>query len=143
MSDKKKNGRPKIDVDFEQIDALCAVFCNCKEIMAVIDAFGVKLSYDTVERRIKEQFDVTFAEYVKQKQMAFAKPKLRKAQLECALKGNPTMLIWLGKQYLDQVDKQEHEITGADGGPIDVNAIIRKAEEEFANEQRNAGEDSQ
>ena len=38
---------------------------------------------------------------------------------------------------------ERQEITGVDGGPIDVNAIIRKAEEEFANEQRNAGEDSQ
>lgn len=38
---------------------------------------------------------------------------------------------------------ERHEITGADSGPIDVNAIIRKAEEEFANEQRNTGEDSQ
>ncbi len=120
MSDKKKNGRPKIDVDFEQIDALCAVFCNCEEIMAVLKAFGVKPSYDTVERRIKEQFNVTFAEYVKQKQMAFAKPKLRKAQFDCAMSGNATMLIWLGKQYLGQVDKQEHEITGAGGGPIEV-----------------------
>ena len=38
---------------------------------------------------------------------------------------------------------ERHEITGADGGSIDVNAIIRKAEEEFANEQRDTGEDSQ
>jgi transposase-like protein len=38
---------------------------------------------------------------------------------------------------------ERQEITGVDGGPIDVNAIIRKAEEEFANEQRNAGEDYQ
>ena len=38
---------------------------------------------------------------------------------------------------------ERHEITGADSGPIDVNAIIRKAEEEFANEQRNTGEDYQ
>jgi len=38
---------------------------------------------------------------------------------------------------------ERHEITGADGGTIDVNAIIRKAEEEFANEQRNTGEDYQ
>ena len=29
--------------------------------------------------------------------------------MEQALKGNTTMLIWLGKQYLDQRDKQEVE----------------------------------
>ena len=40
------------------------------------------------------------------KQMAFAKPKLRKAQFDCALGGNAAMLVWLGKQYLGQIDKQ-------------------------------------
>lgn len=30
---------------------------------------------------------------------------LRKKQLQVAYQGNVTMLIWLGKQYLDQVDR--------------------------------------
>jgi hypothetical protein len=30
------------------------------------------------------------------------KQSLRRAQLTVALNGNPTMLIWLGKQYLGQ-----------------------------------------
>ena len=46
---------------------------------------------------------------------------------------------WGRKQYIDM----DAQLTGAGGGPIDVNAIIRKAEEEFANAQRNTGEDSQ
>ena len=37
------------------------------------------------------------------------KKRLRKAQLDAALSGNSTMLIWLGKQMLGQVDKQEIE----------------------------------
>ena len=37
------------------------------------------------------------------------KKRLRKAQLEAALSGNSTMLIWLGKQMLGQVDRQEVE----------------------------------
>ena len=110
--EKNKGGRPKKEIDFEKIDALCAVFCNCKEIVSVLKAFDVNCSYDTVERRVKEQFNMTFAEYVEQKQMAFAKPKLRKAQFDCALNGNATMLIWLGKQYLGQVEKQEINVTG-------------------------------
>jgi AraC-like DNA-binding protein len=105
-------GRKRIEVDFKKIDALCAVFCNCKEIVSVLNSFDINVSYDTVERRVKEQFGVTFAEYVEQKQMAFAKPKLRKAQLDCALGGNATMLIWLGKQYLGQTEKQEINVTG-------------------------------
>lgn len=38
------------------------------------------------------------------------KERLRKKQINVALKGNVVMLIWLGKQYLDQKDKQEHSI---------------------------------
>ena len=108
----KTMGRPKIEIDFEKVDALCAVFCNCQEIVSVLNSFDINCSYDTVERRVKEQFGVTFAEYVEQKQMAFAKPKLRKAQFDCALGGNATMLIWLGKQYLGQIDKQEMKMDG-------------------------------
>lgn len=33
------------------------------------------------------------------------KAKLRDLQLKSAMSGNVTMQIWLGKQYLDQVDK--------------------------------------
>jgi len=108
----KNMGRPKIEIDFEKVNALCAVFCNCQEIVSVLNSFDINCSYDTVERRVKEQFNMTFAEYVEQKQMAFAKPKLRKAQFDCALGGNATMLIWLGKQYLGQMEKQEISFTG-------------------------------
>jgi len=36
-------------------------------------------------------------------------------QFKAALNGNPTMLIWLGKQYLGQRDRPD--ITGPDGDP--------------------------
>ena len=32
---------------------------------------------------------------------------LRKKQFDIAMQGNVQMLIWLGKQYLEQSDKQE------------------------------------
>ena len=35
---------------------------------------------------------------------ARGKVKLRRAQMELALSGNPTLLIWLGKQMLGQSD---------------------------------------
>lgn len=35
---------------------------------------------------------------------ARARVKLRRAQMDKALEGNPTMLIWLGKQMLGQSD---------------------------------------
>ena len=39
------------------------------------------------------------------------KVSLRRKQVDLALKGNVTMLIWLGKQLLDQRDKRDVEDT--------------------------------
>ena len=48
------------------------------------------------------------------------KCNLKKAQAKRAFGGSDTMLIWLGKQYLNQKDKHETavELTGKDGGPV-------------------------
>jgi len=40
------------------------------------------------------------------------KLSLRRKQVELAVEGNPTMRIWLGKQYMGQKDKHE---TSAEG----------------------------
>ena len=44
---------------------------------------------------------------VYKKNMAIGKISLRRAQLQSAIKGNITMQIWLGKQYLGQRDTVE------------------------------------
>lgn len=59
---------------------------------------------------------MSFAEYSDQKR-AKGKLSLRRKQFQLALSGDRTMLIWLGKQYLGQVDKSE--LTGKNGGPIE------------------------
>lgn len=41
------------------------------------------------------------------KKRAERRMKLRKAQFDAAVGGNATMLVWLGKQELDQTDKVE------------------------------------
>lgn len=98
-----KTGRPKLDVDFEVVDQLCMMQCTAEEIAAVL-----KVSVDTLDRRIKENFGMTFAEYFKQKRVA-GNMSLRKAQWDKAVHGgNTTMLIFLGKQYLGQADKIEN-----------------------------------
>lgn len=47
---------------------------------------------------VQRTYGVNFSEYFTQKNILF-KTSLRRAQFELAMKGNPTMLIWLGKQY--------------------------------------------
>lgn len=52
---------------------------------------------------------------------------MRSTQFKLALLGDKTMLVWLGKQYLGQADKQE--LTGRDGkdfgsGPPVINVMF-------------------
>ncbi len=52
---------------------------------------------------------------------------LQKQQFDMAMGGDRTMAIWLGKQWLGQRDRQEHEISGPGGGAIQVEiAAVRQ-----------------
>ena len=97
----KKNGRPVKDIDFELIDNLCGIQCTGEEMASVLD-----IDYDTLNARIKEKTGKTFSEYFKQKS-GKGKVSLRRKQFTLAQGGDKTMLIWLGKQYLNQSEKNE------------------------------------
>ena len=100
-------GRDKIPVDWEEVDNLLKIQCTGEEIASFLD-----ISYDTIERRCKTDKKMPFAEYSLLKRQG-GKPSLRRAQWKAATEDhNPTMLIWLGKNLLDQKDKSsvEHEI---------------------------------
>lgn len=96
--------RPKKIIDWETVKKLCAIHCTGEEIASIV---GV--SYDTLERHIKDEFGESFAEYYK-KHSANGKMSLRRKQYEVAMSGNTTMLVWLGKQYLGQTDKTESNV---------------------------------
>src|SRR5208283_5240291 len=94
-------GRPRLEIDWSTFDALCAVQCTLAEIAA---HFGV--SEDTIERAVKREHSMSFADCFAQKRKG-GFVSLRRKQWELAMAGNPTMLIFLGKQWLGQTDKQE------------------------------------
>lgn len=94
-------GRPKKEVDWKQFDKLCALQCTEQEIA---DYF--EMDTDTLEARIREEFKCKFSELFRQKR-GNGKIALRRMQMQTAEKGNATMQIWLGKQYLGQTDKNE------------------------------------
>ena len=54
---------------------------------------------------------------------ATLKRRLRRKQLELALEGDKTMLIWLGKQMLGQVDTPkvaiQNNVTSTPAGSVD------------------------
>lgn len=109
----KKNGRPKIEFNMEQVERLAAIQCTEEEI-----ALALGCSIDTVRDRKRNDEDFSNALL---KGRGTGKASLRRSQFALATAGNATMLIWLGKQYLGQQDKQELEHTGKDGGPIELN----------------------
>lgn len=75
--------------------------CDGTEIAA---RFGIHP--ETLYRRVEEEFSVGFTHWLQQKR-AIGKSTLREKQWKVAADGNQVMLIWLGKQYLDQADKKD------------------------------------
>jgi hypothetical protein len=102
--------RPRIEINWKVFDALCAVQCTQEEIAA-----HLKVSTDTIERACRRDKKQGFADYFSTKRK-IGWSSLRKRQYTEAMKGNPTLLIWLGKQYLGQRDKIEHG--GPNGMPL-------------------------
>ena len=98
---KNKVGRPKFEVNWTQVEGMCAIHCTGEEIAGVLGC-----SYDTLERAIKRDHNLNFAEYYAQKS-ANGKVSLRRKQYTAAMEGDRTMQIWLGKQWLGQAEKQD------------------------------------
>jgi hypothetical protein len=126
-----KVGRPRIQIDWKKFDDLCADQCTLREIASAFDC-----SEDTIERAVKRTYKVNFAEYFSLKRCrGFI--SLRRKQMELALSGDKTMLIWLGKQYLGQAEKQitEHAVTEETG------KLIIDLTERDKNDHEHSGEE--
>ena len=106
---KPRMGRPKIEINMFEFDKLCQIHATLIEI-----AGWFNCSEDTIENYIKKVSKMTFSEYYKNHQ-GKGKISLRRKQYQAAMDGNITMLIWLGKQWLGQRDKTEHEHGISDG----------------------------
>jgi len=86
----KIEGTNKYDIDPEKVETLASYFLSMREIAAF---FAV--DEGTIRKRFPQEI---------QKGREKGKGRLRQKQVEVALGGNTTMLIWLGKQYLGQAD---------------------------------------
>lgn len=90
-------GRPRIEINKEEFEKLCALLCSEEEIASWFD-----VSVDTLCRWCKREYGVTFAEIYKTKSEK-GRIALRRYQFKLAEK-YPAMAIFLGKQYLGQRD---------------------------------------
>lgn len=109
MSDKNPAHRPVTPIDWDQVEKMCAIQCTGEEIAGVLG-----ISYDTLERGCRREHRMSYADYSTQKRQD-GRASLRRKQYTVAMEGNPTMLVWLGKNWLNQTDKQDvvhdHSIT--------------------------------
>lgn len=102
---KKHLGRPRIEIDMEEMKKLCSLHCTKAEV-----AGWFHVSDDTIERRCIEDGFPTWTEFF-ERHSAGGKISLRRKQFQVAIDGNVSMLIWLGKQFLGQVDGRHIDIT--------------------------------
>lgn len=95
---------PKIEVDYKVLDALLQF-----KVPLYFVADYMKVSRDTIIRRLKEDHDMTFAEYHELRLMRTA-TKLQQKAIEMALAGNATMMIFSLKNLAGWSDKIDNDI---------------------------------
>lgn len=95
-----KQGRPAKEFDLAEVEKLGMLGATAAEMAAW---FNVGLR--TIERRMGAKE----GEFRRAYDRGFGRLKisLRRQQIEAAKGGNVAMLIWLGKQLLEQADKRE------------------------------------
>ena len=108
--------RPKFKIDYEMVEKLAGIQCTQQEIASFLGC-----SVDTLQR------DKTFCGLYKKGQEN-GKMSLRRIQYKLAEK-NPTMAIFLGKQYLGQRDNIEVEHNAQNGILGDLIGALNKAKE--------------
>lgn len=96
-----KMGRPPKVIDWNKVETLCQIQCTQEEIAAVME-----IHLDNLCLAAKREHGCTFADLFK-KWREGGRCSLRRSQWKKALEGNPTMLIWMGKQVLGQKDQIE------------------------------------
>lgn len=91
----KKTGRPLKHIDTNLVKELARIHCTRDEIARIVGCH-----VDTLYARFSDLL---------QEGMAEGKRSLKRLQWQQAERGNVQMLIWLGKQWLGQKDRQPDE----------------------------------
>ena len=108
-----KRGPAGYKADWTAIDKMCAIHCTGEEIAAIL-----AIDYDTLSAACKRDHKKKLSDYISEKQCT-GKMSLRRKQYTTAMDGNPTMLVWLGKNWLNQTDKLPEDKTN------EVDALIK------------------
>jgi hypothetical protein len=90
-------------IDWDDVDKLCEIQCTAEEIAGFYD-----MSVDTLDRKLKAEFGMGFAEYLRKKSSP-GKVSLRRMMWIQANKGSVHAQIWLSKNYLGMKDKSDDD----------------------------------
>lgn len=104
VTEKKKTGRPKKVINQKQFEEMCKWQCTRSEIASFFDC-----DEKTITTWCKATYGCDFSSILKRK-AENGKTALRHIQFRMAEAGSERMAIWLGKQWLNQTDKQDIQI---------------------------------
>ena len=102
---KRPRGKPRTVFDLEKVTIMAAIGASPYEMASYFDC-----STRVIQKRLAEDEDDPIkGDFVRAYKKGFGEVKrgLRRVQIETAMNGNPALLIWLGKNLLDQSDKME------------------------------------
>lgn len=108
--------RPRLSFNWDAVEALISLKASERYIAeyllkkdgvspADIDGKMIQKKIKLLQRRITERWGCSFVQFREQKQEDW-KIELTQLQRKAAKSGNVTMQIWLGKQDLEQRDKE-------------------------------------
>lgn len=103
-------------IDKKKFENLCGLQCTLEEVCGFFD-----INDKTLNSWCKKTYGTTFYEVFKEKR-GIGKISLRRMQWKLAEK-NPSMAIFLGKQYLGQKDKIEYTDDGMKSINENINNI--------------------
>ena len=108
VTDLKKGGRPRKEIDFNLFQRLCKVQCTQSEICSILN-----IDDKTLTKRLREHYKMSFSEAYK-KYSENGKTSLRRILFSHAKK-NPATAIFLSKNLLGYRDAPEITMEQVDG----------------------------
>ena len=109
-----RTGRPKINIDWNQVEKLCALQCTEQEI-----ADWFHIATYTLDRRLRSDKGMTFVEFFA-KHRTSGKIALRRNLFQLSSKQGH-VAIFLAKNWLGM--KEGLEGLGEEGKPIQINLV--------------------
>lgn len=114
-------GRKKLSIDWLRVNKALEAGANGVQVAAMLG-----MHPDTLYNKCKEVHKMDFSAYLQLKREA-GNEKLLKAQFDLAVKENDrSMLIWLGKQRLNQAEKREIKNDTTIKGKLDLSKLTNE-----------------